>query len=96
MNLVQIERKAYERSLVVRVGYAALPSFPNAACTDEPDAMFPNPQDDEAVRQALEICHTCPHETECGLFAIKAKMYFGVWGGMTERTRRRIARQGRI
>ena len=54
---------------------------------DEPDYVRL-----EAERQqklAKEICGTCIHRIECAEWGISKEIY-GVWGGMTERERRKI------
>lgn len=43
----------------------------------------------ERIRQAKEICRTCPVKQECGDHAIRTNEQFGIWGEMTERVRRR-------
>lgn len=42
--------------------------------------------------QAKAICHTCPVERQCLEYAIKARERY-VWGGESERGRKRIRRE---
>jgi hypothetical protein len=42
------------------------------------------------IQEAKAVCHTCPVEQECGDWAISTDQPFGVWGGMTERERKKI------
>ncbi|RLE15864.1 MAG: WhiB family transcriptional regulator [Actinobacteria bacterium] len=62
-----------------------------AACKDEQGmAFFPQTRDEEV--QALTICGIWP-VSEDGLdYALETKERFGVWGGTTEKERRRLSR----
>jgi WhiB family redox-sensing transcriptional regulator len=42
---------------------------------------------------AKRICRRCPVRTECLDYAMEAPVDHGVWGGMTERERRRCRRK---
>jgi WhiB family transcriptional regulator, redox-sensing transcriptional regulator len=44
-------------------------------------------------REAKRICGMCPVRTECLAFAMTEPVDHGVWGGMTERERRRYRRE---
>lgn len=39
------------------------------------------------------MCRQCPVVTECLADALDNRIEFGVWGGMTERQRRKLIRQ---
>lgn len=43
----------------------------------------------ESAEPAKAICATCPVVVECGNFAVERVIREGVWGGMSERQRRR-------
>jgi WhiB family transcriptional regulator, redox-sensing transcriptional regulator len=62
-----------------------------AACRPEPIERF-YANDPEDVRSALEICRGCPVRVECLEAAVARGEWFGVWGGTTERERRRLIR----
>ncbi len=63
-----------------------------SACRDkDADLFFPETATQE--RRALAICATCPVQTECLEYALEADVRYGVWGGMSEKQRRRLARQ---
>ena len=51
-----------------------------------------------AVReiQAAGICRDCPVKTACLEYALANHIDHGVWGGTSERERRRIARRRRV
>ena len=53
------------------------------------------PASDEEAESAKEICGVCPVREACLEHALAAREREGVWGGATERERRRIVRQRR-
>jgi WhiB family transcriptional regulator, redox-sensing transcriptional regulator len=62
-----------------------------AACAGtDPDLFFTDRG--ESVREAKEVCRSCPVVTDCREYALQAGEKFGVWGGLSERERRRIRR----
>jgi WhiB family redox-sensing transcriptional regulator len=67
-----------------------------AACKGlEPDIFYPEPDDDEGAIEAKAICGQCPVKELCLEHALTYREKDGVWGGATERERRRILRQRR-
>lgn len=58
-----------------------------------PAAFFPS--DGVGVDQARQICAECPVKAECLEYALESRIDHGVWGGCSERQRRRILRQRR-
>jgi WhiB family redox-sensing transcriptional regulator len=62
------------------------------ACREaDGDVFFPVTKED--VDKALAICATCPVRLECLEYALEARERYGVWGGMTEKQRRRLLRR---
>ena len=59
----------------------------------DPEVFYP--PDGLGVAQAQAICATCPVVDACAEWGIAHEEY-GVWGGLSERQRRRIRRQRRI
>jgi WhiB family redox-sensing transcriptional regulator len=55
----------------------------------DPDAFFVQGADQQKIKGA---CSGCPVRVECLADALDNRMEFGVWGGMTERERRRLLR----
>src|SRR4029434_5287962 len=45
-------------------------------------------------REAKRICADCPVRIECLNYALRRDERYGVWGGMSERERRRLKRMG--
>jgi WhiB family redox-sensing transcriptional regulator len=64
-------------------------------CRNFPPAVF-FPQDGAGVERARAICAHCPVKTECLEHALGNHIDHGVWGGCSERERRRIAKRRRI
>lgn len=62
-----------------------------AACKDHPGMIF-FPQNKQEEASALAICSACPVREECLEHAIAMNERFGVWGGATEKERRKLAR----
>lgn len=58
----------------------------------DPALFFPERGDDVTVKQAKAVCATCPVRQECLEYAIAGAEKFGIWGGLSERERRRIRR----
>jgi WhiB family redox-sensing transcriptional regulator len=65
-----------------------------AACRGvDPDIFYP--ASDEEAEVAKAICAQCPVREACLEYALANRERDGVWGGATERERRRIIRQRR-
>lgn len=56
----------------------------------DPEEFFPDKGG--ATRYAKAICAVCPVQAECLDYALANDERFGVWGGTTERDRRKIKR----
>lgn len=59
----------------------------------DPDVFFP-PSDDAAL-EAKAVCGECAVRQPCLEYALNKREHEGVWGGATEKERRRILRQRR-
>ncbi len=67
----------------------------HAACRGiEPDVFYPLDEDDDA-EAAKEVCTACPVRQACLEHALSHRERDGVWGGATERERRRMLRHRR-
>jgi WhiB family redox-sensing transcriptional regulator len=64
------------------------------ACRGLDAATFYPDEDDEA-EEAKAVCHGCSVRVACLEHALMHREKVGVWGGATERERRRIIRQRR-
>ena len=57
----------------------------------DPDLFFP--ERGASTREAKEVCRGCVVRGDCLEYALQNSEKFGIWGGMSERERRRIRRQ---
>ena len=61
----------------------------HAACRGvEPDTFYP--ASDEEAEVAKAVCAVCPVRQPCLEYALTSRERDGVWGGATEKERRRI------
>jgi WhiB family redox-sensing transcriptional regulator len=66
-----------------------------AACRGSGPGLF-FPDKGEPAAEAKLVCQTCPVAHHCLDFAIASGEETGIWGGMSERQRREVARARRI
>ena len=66
----------------------------HGSCREKPTSLF-FPNDGAGVDLARRVCATCSVKTTCLEFALANHIAHGVWGGASERERRRIARRRR-
>jgi WhiB family redox-sensing transcriptional regulator len=64
-------------------------------CREHPPSTF-FPSDGVGVDIARRICVDCPVKEPCLEYALHNGVDHGVWGGTSERERRRIARARRL
>ena len=57
----------------------------------DPDLFFP--ERGASTREAKEVCRGCVVRLDCLEYALVNGEKFGIWGGMSERERRRLRRQ---
>ena len=67
----------------------------HAACRGMDPDLF-HPSDVKGLAAAQLVCVECPVRPECLDYAIAHHEMHGIWGGESERSRRRIARQRRL
>ena len=60
----------------------------------DPDLFFP--ERGASTRTAKSICRGCSVQAECLEFAIVSSEKFGIWGGLSERDRRKIRRERQV
>ena len=64
-------------------------------CANEnPDIFFPS--DGAGVEVAKRVCEGCPSQRSCLEYALRNRIDHGVWGGCSERQRRRMLRARRL
>lgn len=57
----------------------------------DPDLFFP--ERGSSTSDAKAVCRACVVRVDCLEFALRNGEKFGIWGGMSERERRRVRRQ---
>ena len=68
-----------------------LPWSTEAKCLNaDPDVFFP--EKGGSTREAKRICGECTVRAECLEYALEQDERFGIWGGMSERERRKLKR----
>lgn len=64
----------------------------DALCAQtDPEAFFP--EKGGSTRDAKRICTTCDVRGECLEYALQNDERFGIWGGLSERERRKLKRR---
>ncbi len=84
--------------LVVARNWATACSLPTTTCgrrralcaQTDPEAFFP--EKGGSTREAKRICQGCEVKDECLEYALANDERFGIWGGLSERERRRLKR----
>lgn len=56
----------------------------------DPEAFFP--EKGGSTREAKKICAMCTVKQECLEYALENDERFGIWGGLSERERRKLKR----
>jgi WhiB family transcriptional regulator, redox-sensing transcriptional regulator len=81
-----------EVEVQVEPGAEARPWQEMANCLGvDPDLFFP--ERGASTREAKDVCRGCVVRIDCLEYALANGEKFGIWGGMSERERRRIRRQ---
>ena len=66
----------------------------DALCAEtDPEAFFP--EKGGSTREAKRVCASCAVRAECLEYALTSDERFGIWGGLSERERRRLRLQRR-
>ncbi|MBD3690077.1 WhiB family transcriptional regulator [Nanchangia anserum] len=54
----------------------------------DPEAFFP--EKGGSTREAKQVCQLCRVRDDCLRYALENDERFGIWGGLSERERRRL------
>ena len=57
----------------------------------DPEAFFP--EKGGSTREAKRVCMSCEVRAQCLEYALAHDERFGIWGGLSERERRRLKRR---
>ncbi|WP_309132526.1 WhiB family transcriptional regulator [Brevibacterium sp.] len=78
--------------LLGAVGDGELSWQDQALCAQtDPEAFFP--EKGGSTREAKRVCGSCEVRSECLEYALANDERFGIWGGMSERERRRLKKR---
>lgn len=80
-----------DTSLAPRPGFTEIDVswHEDALCAEtDPEAWFP--EKGGSTREAKAICRDCLVRAECLEYALETGQRFGIWGGVSERERRRL------
>ena len=91
------EQHRVERARAVRELFLLEPEAEDAGWQEralcaqtDPEAFFP--EKGGSTRDAKKICTTCEVKAQCLDYALQNDERFGIWGGLSERERRRLRR----
>ena len=89
----RVERAKAVRELFLLDGDAEEAGWQERAlCAQtDPEAFFP--EKGGSTREAKKVCLTCEVRDECLEYALMNDERFGIWGGLSERERRRLRRR---
>ena len=79
---------------VLEAGYIAADWEDSAECRSADADIFFAPGATQEYR-AKAVCRSCPVRFECLAYALRNKVEHGVWGGLTDRERRRVLGRSR-
>lgn len=54
------------------------------------ELFFPERENAETIPKAKAVCHACPVQEQCLDYALADPGLVGIWGGTTDRERRRL------
>ena len=57
----------------------------------DPESLYP--ENGGSTREAKRVCLACEVRTECLEYALAHDERFGIWGGLSERERRRLKKR---
>lgn len=90
------ERLPFSSRAALRRAAATPTWWAAAACRGiDPDLFYPEGKKEEIeelVTETKTICVTCPVQRACLANALVCRETSGIWGGLTERERRKLAR----
>lgn len=93
VGAVEIANSPSQEQVAQELGAIMLTGRPEGApCTQvDPEIFFP--EHGRSSKAAVRICQACDVRVECLTQALKNHERFGIWGGLTERERRKLQRR---
>ena len=74
--------------------YRAACRGPQSSIFFPPARLERRPDKRRREQRAKEICSDCPVQSECLNYAVAIREQHGIWGGLTEKERRRLLTEG--
>jgi hypothetical protein len=65
----------------------------DAACKNKDTTEFYDPEESVLKKSAIKYCSNCPVQQNCLYTAILTSESYGLWGGLTPRQRRLLAKR---
>lgn len=89
----RVEEETVHELQIVGLAEQAAPSWQERAlCAQtDPEAFFP--EKGGSTREAKRVCTGCDVRSECLDYALENDERFGIWGGLSERERRKLKRR---
>lgn len=82
------------RESIFPASFPAYDGTQACASVDDPELFFPTAGNEaEAARETERICRGCVFKAPCAAWAVTHPTEEGIWGGLTERQRRRLRRR---
>lgn len=69
------------------------PGWTDLALCAEVDGEIFYPEKGGSTREAKQVCRACEVSTECLEYALDHDERYGIWGGLSERERRKLKRE---
>lgn len=87
--IAQVEATGTNTAAVMGLELVAEPWMQEALCAEtDPEAFFP--EKGGSTRDAKVVCRSCDVVEECLAYALRTDERFGIWGGKSERERRKM------
>ena len=95
LELIQTYRLAATNGVLNALTEAAETAWQEQAVCAQSDPEIFFPEKGGATAGAKALCKSCPVKADCLAYALKHDERFGVWGGLSERERRKLTRADR-
>lgn len=95
LEMIQTYRLSATDRVVAALTEAAETTWQEQAVCSQTDPEIFFPEKGGATAGAKALCRSCPVTDRCLDYALSKDERFGVWGGLSERERRKLTRDGR-
>ncbi|GAB3048193.1 WhiB family transcriptional regulator [Sediminivirga luteola] len=89
---LEVERKVAPLAMLFGESDGTLDWQDEALCAQtDPEAFFP--EKGGSTREAKQVCNSCEVKAQCLEYALANDERFGIWGGLSERERRKLKKR---